>query len=156
MMNRRKRIEMQKLIKILFSYSVIFSVSLAYANDPVIPKVDDMNKQVPKVNKNLQKKEVPSDKLFEKKTDQSSEKESDLVKVFVKEFTFDGNKKYPTSEFLKLVENKINKELNYADLRNILQDVSFYYRSKGYLATAFLPEQDITDVKFKFLLLKEE
>ena len=58
---------MQKLIKILFSYSVICSVSLAYANDPVIPKVDDMNKQVPKVNKNLQKKEVPSDKLFEKK-----------------------------------------------------------------------------------------
>ena len=154
MMNRRKRIEMQKLIKILFSYSVIFSVSLAYANDPVIPKVDDMNKQVPKVNKNLQKKEVPSDKLFEKKTDQSSEKESDLVKVFVKEFTFDGNKKYPTSEFLKLVENKINKELNYADLRNILQDVSFYYRSKGYLATAFLPEQDITDGKVQIFIVE--
>ena len=153
-MNRRKRIEMQKLIKILFSYSVIFSVSLAYANDPVIPKVDDMNKQVPKVNKNLQKKEVPSDKLFEKKTDQSSEKESDLVKVFVKEFTFDGNKKYPTSEFLKLVENKINKELNYADLRNILQDVSFYYRSKGYLATAFLPEQDITDGKVQVFIVE--
>ena len=154
MMNRRKRIEMQKLIKILFSYSVICSVSLAYANDPVIPKVDDMNKQVPKVNKNLQKKEVPSDKLFEKKTDQSSEKESDLVKVFVKEFTFDGNKKYPTSEFLKLVENKINKELNYADLRNILQDVSFYYRSKGYLATAFLPEQDITDGKVQIFIVE--
>ena len=153
-MNRRKRIEMQKLIKILFSYSVIFSVSLAYANDPVIPKVDDMNKQVPKVNKNLQKKEVPSDKLFEKKTDQSSEKESDLVKVFVKEFTFEGNKKYPTSEFLKLVENKINKELNYADLRNILQDVSFYYRSKGYLATAFLPEQDITDGKVQIFIVE--
>ena len=112
---------MQKLIKIFLSYTVICSMSLVYANDPVIPKVDDMNKQVPKVNKNLQKKEMPSDKLFEKKADQSSEKESDLVKVFVKEFTFDGNKKYPTSEFLKLVENKINKELNYADLRNILQ-----------------------------------
>ena len=154
MMNRRKRIEMQKLIKILFSYSVIFSVSLAYANDPVIPKVDDMNKQVPKVNKNLQKKEVPSDKLFEKKIDQSTEKEGDLVKVFVKEFTFEGNKKYPTSEFLKLVENKINKELNYADLRNILQDVSFYYRSKGYLATAFLPEQDITDGKVQIFIVE--
>jgi hemolysin activation/secretion protein len=153
-MNRRKRIEMQKLIKILFSYSVICSVSLAYANDPVIPKVDDMNKQVPKVNKNLQKKEVPSDKLFEKKTDQSTEKEGDLVKVFVKEFTFEGNKKYPTSEFLKLVENKINKELNYADLRNILQDVSFYYRSKGYLATAFLPEQDITDGKVQIFIVE--
>ena len=145
---------MQKLIKIFLSYTVICSMSLVYANDPVIPKVDDMNKQVPKVNKNLQKKEMSSDKLFEKKADQSSEKESDLVKVFVKEFTFDGNKKYPTSEFLKLVENKINKELNYADLRNILQDISFYYRSKGYLATAFLPEQDITDGKVQIFIVE--
>ena len=145
---------MQKLIKIFFSYSIICSVSLSYANDPVIPKVDDMNKQVPKVNKNLQKKEVPSDKLFEKKANPSSEKDSDLVKVFVKEFTFEGNKKYPTSEFLKLVENKIQKNLNYADLRNILQDVSFYYRSKGYLATAFLPEQDITDGKVQIFIVE--
>ena len=146
--------EMQKLIKILLSYTVICSMSLVYANDPVIPKVDDMNKQVPKVNKNLQKKEMPSDKLYEKKTDQSSDKENDLVKVFVKEFSFEGNKKYPTSEFLKLVENKTNKELNYADLRNVLQDVSFYYRSKGYLATAFLPEQDITDGKVQIFIVE--
>ncbi len=90
---------MQKLINIFIFYFIICSLSLAYANDPVIPKVDDMNKQVPKVNKNLQKKEMPSDKLYEKKTDQSSDKENDLVKVFVKEFTFEGNKKYPTSEF---------------------------------------------------------
>ena len=145
---------MQKLTKILISYFIICSLSIAYANDPVIPKVDDMNKQVPKVNRNLQKKEMPSDKLFEKETEKLSEEENDLVKVFVKEFNFEGNKKYPTSEFLKLVENKINKELNYADLRNILQDVSFYYRSKGYLATAFLPEQDITDGKVQIFIVE--
>lgn len=153
MMTRRRRMEMQKLTKILIFYFIICSLSTAYANDPVIPKVDDMNKQVPKVNKNLQKKEMPSDKLFEKDT-QKSEEENDLVKVFVKEFNFEGNKKYPTSEFLKLVENKINKELNYADLRNILQDISFYYRSKGYLATAFLPEQDITDGKVQIFIVE--
>ena len=145
---------MQKLTKILISYFIICSLSAAYANDPAIPKVDDMNKQIPKVNKNLQKKEMPSDKLFEKETEKLSEEENDLVKVFVKEFNFEGNKKYPTSEFLKLVENKINKELNYADLRNILQDVAFYYRSKGYLATAFLPEQDITDGKVQIFIVE--
>ena len=53
-----------------------------------------------------------------------------------------------------MVENKINKELNYADLRNILQDISFYYRSKGYLATAFLPEQDITDGKVQIFIVE--
>ena len=153
MMTRRRRMEMQKLTKIFIFYFIICSLSTAYANDPVIPKVDDMNKQIPKVNKNLQKKEMPSDKLFEKEAEKLEE-ENDLVKVFVKEFNFEGNKKYPTSEFLKLVDNKINKELNYADLRNILQDVSFYYRSKGYLATAFLPEQDITDGKVQIFIVE--
>ncbi len=144
----------QKLIKILFSLIVSFSLSSAYAADPVIPKVDDMNKQIPKMNKNLQKKEMPSDKLFEQKSEQPIKKEEDLIKVFVKEFSFDGNKKYPTSEFQKLVQDKVNKELAYADLRNILQEVSFYYRSKGFLATAFLPEQDIKDGKIQIFIVE--
>ena len=144
----------QKLIKTLFSLVVSFSLSSAYAADTDIPKVDDMNKQIPKVNKNLQKKEMPSDKLFEQKSEQPIKKEEDLIKVFVKEFSFDGNKKYPTSEFQKLVKDKVNKELVYADLRNILQEVSFYYRSKGFLATAFLPEQDIKDGKIQIFIVE--
>ena len=144
----------QKLIKILFSLVVSFSLNSAYAADTDIPKVDDMNKQVPQINKNLQKKEMPSDKLFEQKSEQPIKKEEDLIKVFVKEFSFDGNKKYPTSEFQKLVQDKVNKELAYADLRNILQEVSFYYRSKGFLATAFLPEQDIKDGKIQIFIME--
>ena len=144
----------QKLIKILFSLVVSFSLNSAYAADTDIPKVDDMNKQVPQINKNLQKKEMPSDKLFEQKSEQPIKKEEDLIKVFVKEFSFDGNKKYPTSEFQKLVQDKVNKELAYADLRNILQEVSFYYRSKGFLATAFLPEQDIKDGKIQIFIVE--
>ena len=144
----------QKIIKFFFTLVVSFSFSTAYATDPVIPKVDDMNKQIPKINKNLQKKEMPSDKLFEQKSEQPIKKEEDLIKVFVKEFSFDGNKKYPTSEFQKLVQDKVNKELAYADLRNILQEVSFYYRSKGFLATAFLPEQDIKDGKIQIFIVE--
>ena len=144
----------QKLIKFFFTLFVSLSFSTAYAADPVIPKVDDINKQTPQINKNLQKKEMPSDKLFEQKSEQPIKKEEDLIKVFVKEFSFDGNKKYPTSEFQKLVQDKVNKELAYADLRNILQEVSFYYRSKGFLATAFLPEQDIKDGKIQIFIVE--
>jgi len=154
MKSRKKVVIKQKLIKFFFSIIISFSLSSAYAADTDIPKVDDMNKQIPKVNKNLQKKEMPSDKLFEKKSEQPIKKEEDLIKVFVKEFSFDGNKKYPTSEFQKLVKDKVNKELVYADLRNILQEVSFYYRSKGFLATAFLPEQDIKDGKIQIFIVE--
>jgi len=154
MKSRKKVVIKQKLIKFFFSIIISFSLSSAYAADTDIPKVDDMNKQIPKVNKNLQKKEMPSDKLFEQKSEQPIKKEEDLIKVFVKEFSFDGNKKYPTSEFQKLVKDKVNKELVYADLRNILQEVSFYYRSKGFLATAFLPEQDIKDGKIQIFIVE--
>ena len=154
MKSRKKVVIKQKLTKIFFTLAISFSLSSAYAADPVIPKVDDMNRQTPKVNDNLQKKDMPSDKLFEQKSEQPVKKEEDLIKVFVKEFSFDGNKKYPSSEFQKLVQDKVNKELVYADLRNILQEVSFYYRSKGFLATAFLPEQDIKDGKVQIFIME--
>ena len=41
---------------------------------------------------------MPSDKLFEKEAEKSEE-ENDLVKVFVKEFNFEGNKKYQHLNF---------------------------------------------------------
>ena len=154
MKRRREVVIKQKLTKIFFTLAISFLLSSAYAADPVIPKVDDMNRQTPKVNDNLQKKDMPSDKLFEQKSEQPVKKEEDLIKVFVKEFSFDGNKKYPSSEFQKLIQNKVNKELAYADLRNILQDVSFYYRSKGFLATAFLPEQDISNGKIQIYIVE--
>ena len=36
---------------------------------------------------------MPSDKLFEQKSEQPVKKEEDLIKVLVKEFSFDGNEK---------------------------------------------------------------
>ena len=80
---------------------------------------------------------MPSDKLFEQKSEQPIKKE-DLIKVFVKEFSFDGNKKYPTSELQKLVQDKVNKELVYADLRNILQEVSFIIDQRVFSNSLFV------------------
>ena len=113
---------------------------LSFAADPIIPKVDDFNKNIPTAPKNINPAPLPSDSL-QNKTDNT--KNTELLKVLVKEFVFEGNKKFPTSELQNLVKNKLNKELTYADLREVLQDISFYYRSKGYLATAYLPEQSI-------------
>ena len=81
---------MNHLIKLFLFVSFVFSS--AYAADPVIPKVDDINNQAPQINKNLQKKEMPSDTLFEPKA-KAPVKEEDLIKILVTEFNFSGNKK---------------------------------------------------------------
>ena len=132
-----------KLISILIL--TLYSTKL-FAADPKIPTVDDVNREIPKVKKDLKKNEMPSDAIIDKdkkKVDQV--KEEDVTKVFVKSFIIRGNKKYPTEIFEAMVKDKVNKELGYADLRNIINEMSFYYRSKGYLATAFLPEQNVSD-----------
>ena len=147
MMKRRREVVIkQKLTKIFFTLVVSFSLSSAYAADPKIPTVDDVNREIPNVKKDLKKNEMPSDGLIDKdkkKVDQV--KEEDVTKVFVKSFIIRGNKKYPTEIFEAMVKDKVNKELGYAELRNIINEMSFYYRSKGYLATAFLPEQNVSD-----------
>src|SRR5210317_1657262 len=97
MKSRREVVIKQKLTKIFFTLIVSFSLSSAYAADPKIPTVDDVNREIPNVKKDLKKNEMPSDALIDKdkkKVDQV--KEEDVTKVFVKSFIIRGNKKYPT------------------------------------------------------------
>ena len=131
-----------KILSILFLFS-----NFALAED--IPTVDDINKQTPQFPK--QAEPLPSDNI--KKLDQSVETqdESKLFKVLVKDFLFEGNKKYSSEELKIAAKELIDQELGYNDLLNVSRLVSNYYRSKGFLATAYLPPQDIENgiVKIK-------
>ena len=131
-----------KILSILFLFS-----NFALAED--IPTVDDINKQTPQFPK--QAEPLPSDTI--KKLDQSVETqdENKLFKVLVKDFLFEGNKKYSSEELKIATKELIDQELGYNDLLNVSRLVSNYYRSKGFLATAYLPPQDIENgiVKIK-------
>ena len=48
-------------------------------------------------------------------------------------------------ELKKSIENFISQELNYDDLLNVTNIISNYYRTRGFLATAYLPEQNINE-----------
>ena len=115
--------------------------STLYAAD--IPTVDDLNKQTPQLPKdkeptaseNLQKSEKKDDEIDKNK----------LIKIIVKDYNILGNERYDDGTLKNLIKDGINKELDYDGLINVTSILSNYYRSKGYLATAYLPTQDITD-----------
>ena len=133
---------MKKIFKkkiILFLLISLSFTNHAYSVD--IPTVDDLNNQVPQ----LPEKKVPN---ASENLNQLNEKiltvdEDKILKVLVKDFKIDGNKRYNDELLLSLINENINKELDYNALLNVTTSLSNYYRSQGYLATAYLPPQDI-------------
>ena len=114
---------------------------VSYANAVDIPTVDDLNKQVPQLPS--EKEPDASESLG--KTDEKvfEEDEEKILKVLVKDFKINGNKKYDDKILKDLVKESINQELDYDALLKVTTVISNYYRSEGFLATAYLPPQDI-------------
>ena len=133
---------MKKIFKkkiILFLLISLSFTNHAYSVD--IPTVDDLNNQVPQ----LPEKKAPN---ASENLNQLNEKiltvdEDKILKVLVKDFKIDGNKRYNDELLLSLINENIDKELDYNALLNVTTSLSNYYRSQGYLATAYLPPQDI-------------
>ena len=133
---------MKKIFKkkiILFLLISLSFTNHAYSVD--IPTVDDLNNQVPQ----LPEKKAPN---ASENLNQLNEKiltvdEDKILKVLVKDFKIDGNERYNDELLLSLINENIDKELDYNALLNVTTSLSNYYRSQGYLATAYLPPQDI-------------
>ena len=112
--------------------------SFVSAND--VPTVDDVNKQVPQLP---DKKKETTEKLNELNKEVLSLDESKILKVLVKDFKLEGNKRYNDETLKNLFKESINKELDYNALLGVTTLISNFYRSNGFLATSYLPPQDI-------------
>ena len=121
---------------ILFLYS-----NLGNAQD--IPTIDDVNKNQPKLP--AEQKISPSEKLELDQSQKLEKNEDQLIKILVKDFKFDGNLYYSNQELEEVIKEAVNKELVYDQLINVTRAISNHYKANGFLATAFLPPQDIND-----------
>ena len=122
-------------LKVLFL--ILFSSSL---HAETIPTVDDLNKELPQLPQQQEEQT-----LIEPKTNIEQDNQDQLLKILVTDILFDGNIKYSSEELKKSIENFISQELNYDDLLNVTNIISNYYRTRGFLATAYLPEQNINE-----------
>jgi hemolysin activation/secretion protein len=121
---------------IVFLYS-----NLGNAQD--IPTIDDVNKNQPKLP--AEQKISPSEKLELDQSQKLEKNEDQILKILVKDFKFDGNLYYSNQELEEVIKEAVNKELVYDQLINVTRAISNHYKANGFLATAFLPPQDIND-----------
>ena len=121
---------------IVFLYS-----NLGNAQD--IPTIDDVNKNQPKLP--AEQKISPSEKLELDQSQKLEKNEDQILKILVKDFKFDGNLYYSNEELEEVIKEAVNKELVYDQLINVTRAISNHYKANGFLATAFLPPQDIND-----------
>jgi hemolysin activation/secretion protein len=66
-------------------------------------------------------------------------------RVVIKQFKFEGNKSLSDAQLQDALATLTNREISVTELKTCTDLISAYYRQNGYLATATLPEQDITE-----------
>ena len=99
----------------------------SYANAVDIPTVDDLNKQVPQLPS---EKEPDASENLGKTSENVLESDKEkILKVLVKDFKINGNKKYDDKILKGLVKESINQELDYDALLKVTTVISNYYRS---------------------------
>ena len=130
---------MKSLKKILIILAFFSFSNFLSAQD--VPTVDDIIKLEPKLP--TKQESLPSEILKEEQSKKEGLKSDQLLKILVKDFTFDGNEKYSSDELKKLLKEALNKELDYYQLVETTKIITRFYRSNGYLATSYLPPQDI-------------
>lgn len=66
-------------------------------------------------------------------------------KIVIKQFKFEGNKVLHEGDLQEALASLTNREITVNQLKTCVDLIAAYYRQKGYLAVATLPEQDITE-----------
>jgi len=129
------------LKKFLTLITFILFSNFGYTQD--IPTVDDINKSKPKLP--VEKEILPSDQLEFDQSQKLEKKAGEILKILVTDFEFDGNLYYSNEELKEVIKEAINTELGYDQLIDVTRAISNHYRASGFLATAFLPPQDINN-----------
>ena len=118
---------MKSLKKILIILAFFSFSNFLSAQD--VPTVDDINKLEPKLP--TKQESSPSEILKEEQSKNEGLKSDQLLKILVKDFTFDGNEKYSSDELKKLLKEALNKELDYYQLVETTKIITRFYRSNG-------------------------
>lgn len=70
--------------------------------------------------------------------------EAEKIKFKLTKITLEGNHVYSDAQLLALYKNKLNTSISVADLQNIVQDITNFYRNNGYiLSRAIIPPQHV-------------
>jgi len=137
----------------VFSKLIIFTDNaLGQSLAEAMPNAGDLQRQIEVVRQS----QVPvpiSSEVIPKPEDKSEEQ---LPKVKINSFEIKGSKLIESKELLALIQNQIGQSLNFPQLERLTQLISDYYRTKGWFARVYFPEQDVSTGKIIIHVLEAE
>ena len=115
---------------------------VAFAAPPVVPKgVPDAGQILQEIERDLEVKPLPEAPAVQAAPIEEDQGE----KIVIKQFKFEGNKVASEAELQEALSSLTNHEITVNQLKTCVDLIAAFYRQKGYLAVATLPDQDITD-----------
>jgi hemolysin activation/secretion protein len=135
---------------VIFSLFSLVGMSFAYgAGTPVTPPHPDAGQVLKEIERDLEVK--PIRPLPEVEAPAAVEEEQG-PKVVIHTFQFEGNKIISDEELRAALASLTDKEITISELQSATGIIASLYRQKGYLATATLPDQDITEGVVKVVI----
>jgi len=123
------------------SVALLGVTSVAFAA-PVVPKgVPDAGQILQEIERDLEVKPLPEAPAVQAAPIEEDQGE----KIVIKQFKFEGNKVATEAELQEALSSLTNHEITITQLKTCVDLIAAFYRQKGYLAVATLPDQDITD-----------
>ncbi len=85
---------------------------------------------------------------------QQAEAVSRGPKILVKGYVIEGAKAIPAEQLQQQLKPYVDKELNIGQIKRAISKLSSYYQSKGLVAAALLPQQEIKDGIIRVLIIE--
>lgn len=85
---------------------------------------------------------------------QQAEAVSKGPKILVKGYVIEGAKAIPAEQLQKQLQLYVDKELNIGQIKRAISKLSSYYQTKGLVAAALLPQQEIKDGIIRVLIIE--
>ena len=103
----------------------------------------DAGQILQQIERDLEVKPTPVQPVLPSESVPAQDAEAD--KVSIKQFKFKGHRVLSEADLQEAVAPLLNRRISIAELKTCTDLISALYRKKGYVASASLPEQDITE-----------
>jgi len=118
-------------------------------------RVSDLEGKVKEQNEVIERQKKALDKLGEMVPDVKKALAPPEPKVVVSHFILDGVNLFNAKDFEPILGKYRNKELGISDLKKIADEITAFYRSKGYITSlAYAPTQEISNETVEFRVIE--
>lgn len=137
-------------IRALLFYTVFLSSLLISQFALAVDAGDQLNQ----IERNQKQKEPLKNPPRIEEDKETPKPKSQGTTFKVVSFSFEGNKLISSNELQVFLKEYLNREITLDELKLAVDSLAVLYKDKGYLATASLPKQDITEGNVKIIIIE--